>query len=235
MIMPSDQDYIDTKQIMLGKATMKQEFRPLADWIDQTFGVKPINILYGSTYDGKRPQIEICFEFERERSKFKDKDKLLYDRATQSVIANKFKQVLEEQGIIERPGIFDFFRKPASPKYLTDNVWVIYEAFEPIARIDAMESIPQEKIDELKKTLNNKELWEISRRFSGVTFFLYTDEQVKEYEKSEVRKEWANKFFDVLEPYNEFGYFKRKYFSVYLDSKENFDNNYQSSWDYYYR
>ena len=233
--MPSDKDYKETKQIMLGKAVMNKEFRQLADWIDQTYDVKTINIVYDMIDKGQRPRLEICFEFERERAKFRDINNMNFDRDKQNSIANKFKQSLQEQGIIQKKGLFDVFKKSTTTKYLTDNIWVIYGAFEPIARIEANESIPQNKIVELKNTLENKDLWEISLAFSGATFFLYTDQQVKEYENSEIKKDWTNKYFDLLNQYNEFGYFKRNFFSIYLDSKENFDKNYQSNWYYYYK
>jgi hypothetical protein len=155
--------------------------------------------------------------------------------SAQKIIANKFKQTLKEQKIVKGKGLFDFLTKPQNEKYKTDNVWVYYSAFEPIARIEANESVPQDKIVQIKKELHNEELWEISRAFSGTTFFLYTDEQVKRYENSETRKVWADKYFEILEPYNEFGYFEREKFNVYLDSKENFDNNYESNWYYYYK
>ena len=45
MISPSDKEYILTKQIMLGKTMMNQDFRPLADFIDAYFNVKTINIV----------------------------------------------------------------------------------------------------------------------------------------------------------------------------------------------
>ena len=48
-----------------------------------------------------------------------------------------------------------------------------------------------------------------------------------------MKKEWADKYFDLLDQYNEFAYFKREHFSVYLDSKENFDKNYESNYYYY--
>lgn len=39
MIMPSDKDYRETRQIMLGVKAIKPEFRPLAEWINKTYGV----------------------------------------------------------------------------------------------------------------------------------------------------------------------------------------------------
>ncbi len=58
MIMPYDADYLETKQIMLGEAVMKKEFLPLAEWVDETFGVKTINIVYDTIEEGKRPRLE---------------------------------------------------------------------------------------------------------------------------------------------------------------------------------
>lgn len=221
---------------MLGKEILNPDFRPLADFIDKTFGVKTINIVYDTIDKGARPRIGIYFEYTHEKQSFNENNgHVNFDSNKQKLIADKFRQTIIDQGLIKNKGLFDFLRKPEIPKYQTDNIWVYYSAFEPIARVEANESVPQDKVMQLKKELNCQELWEISRCFSGTTFFLYTDKQVKQYENSEMRKIWADKYFDLLEPYNEFGYFKRDKFNVYLDSKENFDNNYQSNWYYYYK
>lgn len=236
MIMPSDKEYKATKQILLGKATINPDFVDLANFIDTTFGVKTINIIYDTIDKEKRPRLNICFEFEREKQSFNENGgHFNFDSKKQQIIANKFKQTLKEQKIVKEKRLFDFLTKSQNKKYKTDNIWVFYSAFEPIARIESNENIPQSKVDQLKNEIDNKDLWEISRAFSGTTFFLYTDEQAKRYENSETRKIWADKYFNILEPYNEFGYFKRDNFSIYLDSKENFDNNYESNWYYYYK
>lgn len=234
--MPSDKEYKATKQIMLGKAVMNPDFNELSNFIDKTFGVKTINIIYDTIDKEKRPRLNICFEFEWEKQSFNENNgNFNFDSKKQEVIANKFRQTLREQKIEKNKGLFDFITKPKNEKYKTANIFVYYSAFAPIARDEANESIPQSKIIQLKQELNNKDLWEISRCFSGTTFFLYTDQQVKEYENSHTRKLWADRYFDLLELYNEFGYFKRDNFSVYLDSKENLDTNYESNWYYYYK
>lgn len=236
MIMPSDREYKATKQIMLNKAIMNPDFLDLAKFINQTFDVKTINILYDTIDQEKRPRLNICFEFEQEKQSFNENNgNYNFDDKKQKTIADKFRQTIIEQKIVKHKGFFDFLTKPKDENYKTSNIWVYYSAFEPIARIEANENVPQNKVVQLKDELNNKDLWEISKCFSGVTFFLYTDQQVKEYENSHTRKLWADRYFDLLEPYNEFGYFERDKFNVYLDSKENFDNNYESNWFYYYR
>jgi hypothetical protein len=57
---------------------------------------------------------------------------------------------------------------------------------------------------------------------------------VKNYENNNTLREWENKYFEILKEYDEFNYFNIEHFSIYLDSKENFDNNYESNWFYYY-
>lgn len=235
MIRPSDKEYKQTKQIMLGQHVLNSDFRPLADFIDKTFDVKTINIIY-DIIERERPRIGIYFEYLNEKLCFYENNVLgNFDRNKQKLIADKFRQTIIEQGLVKKKGFFNFFSKSEKIKYQTDNILVYYSAFEPIAKDEANESIPQDKIVQLKTELDCNDLWEISRCFSGTTFFLYTDEQVKQYENSETRKIWADKYFDLLEPYNEFGYFQREKFNIYLDSKENFDTNYESNWYYYYK
>ena len=235
MIMPSDKDYKETKQIMLGKKVMKPEFKPLADWIDKTYGVKTINIFYDTIDIGTLPRLEICFEHTKEKAQFKGPNSFNFDSDKQKAIGKKFEETLKEQGLIQDSGLFGLFKKQATSKYKTENIWVIYGDFESIARIEANERVPEQKIKELKTEFDSKDIWEISRASSGATIFLHTDEQVKKYENSQEHKRWTDEYFKLLSQYDEFGYFKRELFSVCLDSKENFDNNYESNWYYYYK
>ncbi len=235
IMMPWDKDYKVTKQIMLGNKAMKPEFKLMAEWIDKTYGVKTINVIYDTIDNGERPRLEIYFEYEHEKLVFTDKNSFNFDRKKQKAIAGKFKEALKEQGLIEKKEFLDFFKKSSKSKYNTSNIWITYAAFEPIAKIEANNSIPEDKLVELKKHIDNKGLWEISRAAWGITFFLHTDQQVKQYENSKAKNEWTNKYFKLLQEYDEFGYFKQKIFSINLDSKENFDNNYDSNWYYYYK
>lgn len=41
-------------------------------------------------------------------------------------------------------------------------------------------------------------------------------------------------YLDLLNRYDEFGFFTKENFHIKLDSKENFDNNFNSNWYYYY-
>lgn len=234
MIMPSDKEYKETKQIMLGEKVMKPEFIELAKWIDKTYQVKTINIISDTFIAARKKQsrLQICFEFESESLKFQDGPLGNFHETKQTAIAQKFTEILQTEKSANSGKRLNIFR---TSKYITDNILIVFSAFEPIARIEANESVPESKVKALKHELENKDIWEISRAFGGTTIFLYTNDQVKKHENSREHKKWTDKYFGLLGKYDEFGYFKREFFSVYLDSKENFDNNYESNWYYYYK
>jgi hypothetical protein len=214
---------------------MKPEFVPLAEWIDKTYDVKTINIIY-DTLDNKTPRIQICFEYEKEKNKFLTHDISYFDKPKQKEIAEKFTKIIKQQGLSRsHSSISNIFGLNKKGIYLTDNVFVIYGAFEPIAKLEATYKITQKQTEEFIKSIDNKDIWTISIGFTIPTFFMFTDEKVKEYDKPEIKSMWADKYYDFVKPFDEFNYFKRADIQVYIDSKENFDNNYESNWYYYYK
>ena len=235
MIMPSDKEYTQTKRIKLGTEIMNPEFVPLAEWIDKTFEVKTINIIYDTLYDNK-PRVQICFEYEKEKNKFLTSDITYFDKTKQKLIAEKFKETIEQQGLSNPTNsLLNFFKPKQKGKYQTEKVFVIYGAFEPVAKQEATYKITKKLTDKFINSFNNQDIWTISIGFTIPTFFMFTDEKVKEYDKTEIKKMWADKYFDFVKPFDEFDYFKKENIQVYLDSKENFDKNYESNWFYYYK
>jgi hypothetical protein len=235
MILPSDKEYTLTKRIILGAEQMMPEFVPLAEWIDKTYDVKTINIIY-DTLDNKTPRIQICFEFEQEKNKFLTRDLSYCDKSKQKAIGQKFSEIIKQQGLSKSSkSILNLFGNNRNGNYLTDNVFVIYGAFEPVAKLEATYKINQKQTEEFIKSLGNKDIWTISIGFTIPTFFMFTDEKVKEYDKPEIKSMWADKYYDFVKPFDEFNYFKRSDIQVFIDSKENFDKNYESNWYYYYK
>jgi hypothetical protein len=237
MIMPSDKDYKVTKLIKQGKRQMNSDFDGLANWIFETYNVKPINILYDEFRGYKnilRPRLQIVFEYEKEERGFRD-EQFNFDENKQVPIKAKFEQTLIEKGLLKESTVWDFFKKIESAKYRTDDLWVIFSAFDRIAQDEANSAIPEEEIEKLKNDIDNPDLWLISKFSRYVIFFFYTDNQIETYSLNGLKQAMTDKYFDILKKYDEFDYFKRDQFSIKLDSKENFDNNYQSNWFYYYK
>ena len=172
MIMPFDKEYKATKQIMLGNAKVKEEFKPLMEWIDKTFKVKTINIYYDTIDRGTKPRLGIYFETRTESSSFHENGEFTnYDSKKQKRIAEKFKQLMKEQNLLKEGNFFfNFFRNKKTGIYSAENILIYTSAFKPIAKIEANESIPENNIRNLRDELSNRDLWEISRGFSETTF-----------------------------------------------------------------
>lgn len=216
MITPSDDSYKATKRIMQGKAVMNPNYNALAEWIQNAYGVKPVNIIYSIVENGKLPRLEICLEYESGEALFINKDRFSFNKNRQQAINAKFKE-------------------SGGGKKLNQEVWVVFSNFEKVAKAEANESIPSDAIDQLKQQFSEDGLWEISRFMQYTTFFVHTQKQVAAYKDSDTLKKWADTYFLLLKQYDEFNYFQRETMPIVLDSKENFIDNYQGNWYYYYK
>lgn len=50
-----------------------------------------------------------------------------------------------------------------------------------------------------------------------------------------MREKLTEEYYNLLKLYDEFDYIRKDNYSINIDSKQNFDNNYQSNWYYYYK
>ena len=194
MIVPSDPDYIDTKLVKKGSEQVDRVFQELANWITQQFDTKVLNIFYDKIdTDKNRPRLNIIFEFETEKTKFIDSNGN-FDSLKQKLIADKFIEILKN--------------KFPTKKFDTERLFVIFSAFEPVARIEAVWSIPKKEIDRLKKELHSKNVWEIYNDFELTTIFFYSEKQIGEYTNNGTVALIKDKFLKVLKKYDEFDYIK---------------------------
>ena len=231
--MPSDKDYKTTKKIKQNISNIKEEFEPLAKWIDEKYDVKTLNLIFDYIDNDKsHPRLQVCLEYAKDKGKFMNNRTYNFDERKQNEISEKFAEITSDYELKNKP---NWIKKILGLTYKSNNLYVYFTDFESIAKIEANEKITENQIKKLQAKIDNKELWTISRAFSGVTYFLYTDEQLKKYQDSETLKKWKNEYYELLKEYDEFGYFKNDYFYFGLDSKENFDTNYESNWYYYYK
>lgn len=236
MIVPSDKDYVETKLIKRGEAVLNPDFEPLAEWIESQYTVKVLNIYYDittGTYNKPFPRINIIFERQEDALKFRDRLGN-YDSEKQHTIAAKFEQLVNNRSKIGAL-VDNVFGDIAGIKYDTKGILVIFTSFEPIAMDEANEAIPKAEIEELKTELHAPEIWEISRFGSRTTAFFFTDQQAEKAKGDDLLENLTSRYYELLKNYDEFGYYDRGSFTLDIDSKENFDKNFESSWFYYYR
>ena len=237
MIVPSDKDYIETKIIKRGQAILNPDFAPLAEWIENKYLLTVLNIYYDITtgpHNRPFPRLNIIFEYEKDELKFRDGILGNYDSDKQQVIAGKFEELVNNRNTAIAK-LNNFFGRTEGATYDTKGLLVIFDSFEPVAKDEANEAIPKNEIEKLKVELNSPEIWEISRFGSRTTVFFYTDQQAEKAKSSDLLKRLTSGYFQMLKKYDEFDYYEQESFSVCIDSKENFDKNFESSWFYYYR
>lgn len=234
MVSSSDKEYASTELIKKGEAKMEIDFMPLADYIDRKYNVNTMNIIYDTIENNTRPRLNIIFEKFEEAEKFKNK--FGFDDVKQREIATQFKMTLINQGLAIKKSIWNYFSPHDSEKYKTENIWIIFSAFEPIAKIEVIWKITKEEIQTLKSQLNMEDLWEIHKGAYGTpTFFFYKNIQATQYANNAAKLLLSEKYYALLKKYDEMNYFKREEFSIQIDSKENFKRNYESSWFNYDR
>lgn len=220
MIMPSDEDYQQTKLLKKSGAALESPFRETADWVAAEYGVRVLNVLYDTVAPNDVPRLSVILETREEALRFQHGAFGGYKKEDQKRIQERFGAFLDRQG---------------DRRFRAEGLFVIFAAFEPVARMEANESVTASDLEQLKARLNNPDLWEISRLFDRVTFFFYTDAQAKHYEAAGLRETYAREYTGLVLPHDEFGYIRRRAVPAYFDSKENFDTNYQSDWYYYYK
>ena len=206
-----DKHFQQTRKILLGQAALQEEFKELSDFVKERFSVQTINVI--PTLRKGFLNLELWFEYQYEADRFY-KSPYTVDTRKATMIINKFKQIV-------------------CHTYKADNIGVSCYAFEPLAKEAANMSITESEISDLKEKIQCKDLWVIVHFLYCAVFFLYKDEQIKEYMERGFVEIWSDMYFGLLKCYDEFGYFTKDSFSITLDSKENFDTNYHSNWYYY--
>ena len=236
MITSSDIEYQNAKLIKKGIEKIDPDFKKLAEWISNKYGVTVINICHGLMTNQNRIRVAIAVEFRDEYLKFKEDNKRCsnYNEKIQSEIAEKYielsAKILKLESENKILGLYNRKRK-VNPK----DIFVSTSAFEPIAREEANTKIPESRISNLISSFGLPEIWTISRCFDSTTLFVFNKEQKSYLEDSNKLKKIEDEYFNLLKEYDEFDYLKRKQFKIQLDTKQNFDENYESNWYYYYK
>jgi hypothetical protein len=218
MITPSDKEYKIAKKIMRGEKSLSSPFSDLAEWIHSKFSVKVLNVSYSKIQPDNRPRLSIDLETESDRQIF-ERTRYCVDSKKSAAIIKKFKEIT----------------KNASLNLSFENIFVIFSAFEPIARTEANENVPEELSNKLIGAFPQENIWCIQKLFSTLVVFYYTEAEREKALNNGMIDKYGNYYSEIIEPYDEFGYLASSPIIPQLDSKENFDNNYESSWFYYWR
>lgn len=212
MLRPSDQEYILTRKIKMGKLAMDAKFLPFAKWINEAYKVEILNIIT-DTINGGTIRLQLIFEFQKDVDTF--------------LLKNRFSQSSRKAKVIEKKynDLFDI-----DPK---SSMLVLFYAFEPLAKQEVVTSIPLTITNSFKDRYQEN-LWEVVGFGQHVTFFFFSNEALQKAQETQDTSRIKEDYFLLLKPFDKFDYFSLENFHAIFDSKENFDQNYDSNWRWYY-
>jgi hypothetical protein len=220
MLTTTDIAFQESTAIKRNKNSIHKDFVALRDWIQEKYSVAVLNVCYDFIYPSgeKIPRLDIVVEYEKDVEVFKDDNNQIFRDDVVEEITKKFKEVIKSK------------RK----KYKTDNLFLICSAYEPVAKSYVNSQVNKFELDRMIEEVDSPIVWKVQNYFGTTTIFLFTDEQVEKYQDSYFISDLKNDYLEMVKKYDEFGYFDVDSIVINVDSKENFDNNYNSSWFSYY-
>lgn len=227
MITPNDMDYKETKAVINGQKKSSRIIVELKEWIQKHYEIKVLHIVQDHLETLNKPRLNVVLENYEDVDKFRDKN-TNYDSLKQSSISKKFEELNIEESK-NKSFLTNLFKKTK------DKYFVCFSAFNPIAKSEIIGRIPDEILSEFKKRNTTNKIWEIHDSYFGVIVFLYKESDIKEYKNSREMEKLKDDFYKTIKPFDEKGYFQLDKLHIGIDSKENFDNNYESNWYYYYK
>lgn len=212
MLRPSNQEYISTRLIKLGKVFINSEFLPLIGWFTEKYGVTPINI-YVDQLPGGHNRVQVIFETTAETNIFKGKSTFGFLKNAQKAVAKKFKELFAN--------------------YKNKDLLILFYPFDQVAREDANGKIKLKEIENLKHQYTDR-LWEIVRYGEHTIFFFFTRDEVAAAKNSGLDRQLKAAYFELLKKEDKFDYFNLSNFNALFDSKQELDEKYEGNWRWYF-
>lgn len=223
MISCSDKEFKDTYKILSGKKKLSLDQKEIISWINENYKINLINIVFDSikSRKTKEPRIQLITKLDSEK---------------EILINHEYKNgIYDAWDSEELKRILDYILQNYSNLLSGDlkKTFIIVSSFEHAYFEYIISKAGNIISTKLSKILSNENIWKIKTDFSRITLFYYMNNQIPP-NKSEIESFVKEKIFDELKNFDIFDLITKDKIQVIFDSKENFDNKYQSNWYYYY-
>jgi len=235
-IMPTDRDYLRAKKIKQGVARLDHSYDRFFDRFHARYGITPLTISLDSIdrprREGRRPRLAVVLERSSEYRSFLTSP-FNYDKAKQKEIAHLLTATVASRTLREQ---FDMPHRLVGGAPKAEEIFVCFEDFERVAKDEVHDLTAEAERERFESSLAiGSQLW-CTQRFSGPPIvFVHTDEQAQALRNSPLRDTWADVYYEIAKPHDEFGYLDRAEIAIVVDSKENLDSNYAGNWYYYFK
>lgn len=152
-----------------------------------------------------------------------------FDRAKQAALSRDFAETVSAA---TQRKLF----KVRWPRTIAGDVFICFADFQTAAVELVHLAVPEAEIDNLARSAGfGDAYWQMSRTWGPPVLFLQSDADVEKYSTQPVRDALDDAYFELARRHDEFDLLDRSTTFVPLDSKENFDSNYESNWYYYWK
>lgn len=235
-IMPADRDYLRAKQVRQGVARLDPAYDRFVERFHARYGIAPLTIGLDSIdkprREGKTPRLAVVLERSSEYRSFL-KSPFNYDKTKQREIAHLLTGTVASRTLCEQFGVPARLRGGA---LTAEEIFVCFEDFEKVAKDEVHDLTAEAERDRFESSLGIGDQFWCTQRFSGPPIvFVHTEEQAQALRNSPLRDTWADTYYELAKPHDEFGYLVRAEIAIMVDSKENFENHYEGNWYYYFK
>jgi hypothetical protein len=235
---PDHPDYMRAKRIRKGAERVDPVFDAFVGEFTAYFGFAPLSldvdvVVRPGGNGTMRPRLGVVLERSVQFRSFKTGTSGNYDSAKQRAITEMLVERVTEANLRR---LFSGPGAAVGTIPLIDDLFVYFTDFEDAARSEAHERVMGAVLDAFIGELAlGDEFWCTLRYEGAPVVFVRTEEQAEALRVPAVQDRWAEAYFALVHRQDEFGYLRREDISIAVDSKENFDMNYNGSWFYYFR
>lgn len=191
-------------------------------WMQQKWG---LTVVYIHIEESAPHVLHLIFDTGKDYQRWwKISKGSLFRRSGEKLLSRKYKHLLDTTG-----------DNAMQQKISTQKLAFPSHTFSSVAMQEAQSNIPPEQFAALRAKYMGPEVWELHFPGNDIRVFSFTDQQKAANTGNAEYEQLVKEYYDLLKPHDEFNYFERVEMKLILDSKENFDNRYQSNWYYYYK
>lgn len=229
MITPWDRSYRAARAVRRGEALIDPALDGFVARFGQVYGVAPLWLgldqFRRQAGDAPIPRLEVVLERTAQASRFGIGP--YFDPAKQREVA---RLLTDSVGADELAALFDMLRVEA------DRIHVVLADFERVAKTEAHLQVTDGELAVFEAALGLGEaLWCVRRPMGPPIVFVHTQSQAAALADSQTRRRWAEAYFALVQRHDEFGYLTQADIAIQVDSRENFEANYDGNWAYYLR
>lgn len=235
-ILSTDPDYLIAKRIKQGASRLDPTYGTFVERFRARYGISPLTISLDSgdrpRKEGATPRLAVVLERTAEYRTF-HASPFGFDKTKQKEIARLLTETVTSRTLNAK---FALPRRVRAAAIAADEIFVCFEDFERVAKWEAHDLASPSELDTFSAGLGIADQFWCLQRFAGPPIvFVHTDQQAEQLRASALPARWADTYFEIAKRHDEFGYLERAEITIQVDSKENFDTNYSSSWYYYFK